>query len=631
MRVEAIGESIARRYRIIEKLGSGGMGSVYKALDTRLQRLVALKVLHFVDNPEAKPLFLREADALARLNHPNIVQIYDVGETEVLVYVAFEYIEGRTLGQIMADTKPLNPDYALEIVSQVGMALSYAHQRGVIHRDVKPSNILISNNGHVLLLDFGLATAPRSSTLTRTGTIVGTPAYMSPEQAVGHRIDGRSDIFSLGVLLYELLTGARPFDGSSTVELFRRLCDEAPAAPQEINPSVSTSIAAVVLKSLAKQPEQRFQTVDEFLIALFEANPRLAFSLSRLRSQERDAKARFSDIFGGRSDGAPSTMQGTPLERRDKRLLGHPAVERRLRLRVLAALAISAVLLLGIGFLLFGNYPKSLSAGPGSSSMARGSWFRDYGLGLLAVAGTALGFVWRLYAARTGPSQEKVVVVPSPSGAPSDLEVTVQTDPVRKSRLEQLILQGGAGDSDTITTRVSPYRPAPSSGRGQSQSLMLRGRELTRYPSAIAWLRVQEGGNPEREFRLAGKVTIGRQVDSEIVIADPTVSRRHACISLENERFYITDLGSSDGTFVNRERIQKHQLSDRDEIAVGGALLVFSQSLIPGALAEAQGVTPGVLAEANRLGVSPGILAEARRLQEFNAIWDQLTSSARHA
>jgi eukaryotic-like serine/threonine-protein kinase len=178
------------------------MGSVYKALDTRLQRLVALKVLHVANNPEAKPLFLREATALARLNHPNIVQVYDVGYTETLVYIAFEYIEGRTLDQIVAGTKPIDLEYAIEIICQVGMALSSAHQRGVIHRDLKPSNILISHDGRVLLLDFGLATAPRSSSATQTGTIAGTPAYMSPEQAMGKLVDGGSDIFSLGVVLY---------------------------------------------------------------------------------------------------------------------------------------------------------------------------------------------------------------------------------------------------------------------------------------------------------------------------------------------------------------------------------------------------------------------------------------------
>jgi hypothetical protein len=276
MRDEPIGETFAWRYRILEILGQGGMGTVYKALDTRLQRLVALKVLQFAPDAESKQRFLTEAEALARLSHPNIPQVYDFGDADGLLYLAVEYVEGRSLRQIMPEGKPLNPDYpdyAAEIIRHVGTALSYAHQRGVIHRDVKPSNILISN-GRVLLTDFGLAIAPGASTLTAGGTIAGTPAYMSPEQAMGKPVDARSDIFSLGVVFYELLAGRKPFCGDSPAETLRQIVEQEPGPPKLRHSSGrSNSLVNIVLKSLAKAPEQRYQTADEFVSALAEAAP----------------------------------------------------------------------------------------------------------------------------------------------------------------------------------------------------------------------------------------------------------------------------------------------------------------------------------------------------------------------
>jgi eukaryotic-like serine/threonine-protein kinase len=271
----SIGESIGRRYRILELLGNGVHGTVYKVLDTRLQRLVALKVLHSALNAEARQAFLREAVTLVRLKHPNIVQVYDADQSETVVYQVFEYIEGRTLGQIVADTKPLDPAYAIEIVRQVGTGLGYAHLHGVIHRDVKPSNILISNDGRVLLADFGLAIAAGAPTLTQTGTIAGTPAYMSPEQVMGKPVDARSDIFSLGVVLFELLTGRKPFSAESTAKLFSKIVEEEPASPGQIDASIPSSINEIVLKSLAKEPGQRFQTTDDFLRALAGSDPRV--------------------------------------------------------------------------------------------------------------------------------------------------------------------------------------------------------------------------------------------------------------------------------------------------------------------------------------------------------------------
>jgi len=265
---EEVGKSIVRRYRVLETIGRGGLGTVYKAVDTRLNRLVAVKVLDFASDAVAKERLRVEAGALARLNHPNIVQMYDVGENEGLVYLAFEFVDGPTLAQLMADGKPLEWPYAIEVIQQVGAALACAHKIGIVHRDVKPTNIIISKEGRVVLLDFGLAIAPGAPTLTKIGMIMGTSAYMSPEQVLGKPVDARSDVFSLGLVCYELLTGRRPFSADSVAESFRNIVENAPVPPQDITPSVPRVLGEIVMKSLAKEPDQRFQTVDDFLSEL---------------------------------------------------------------------------------------------------------------------------------------------------------------------------------------------------------------------------------------------------------------------------------------------------------------------------------------------------------------------------
>lgn len=273
MSYEEVGGSIARRYRVLESIGHGGLGTVYKALDTRFNRVVAVKVLPLALDTASTDRLRVEADALAGLSHPNIVQVYDVGETQDFVYLAEEFIEGPTLAQLIADGKPLDWFYAVEIIRQVGTALAHAHKHGVIHRDVKPTNIIISNDGRVLLLDFGLAISPGAPTLTGVGKVMGTAAYMSPEQVLGNPVDARSDVFSLGIVFYELLTGRRPFSAASVAESLRNVIENEPFPLGDINPSVPTAINEIVLKSLVKNPDQRFQNVDELLSLLAVVEP----------------------------------------------------------------------------------------------------------------------------------------------------------------------------------------------------------------------------------------------------------------------------------------------------------------------------------------------------------------------
>lgn len=253
------------RYEIIEQIGRGAMGVVYKGRDPRLNRLTAVKTIRFIDDYDeeaaqrVKERFYREAETVARLTHRNIVTIYDVGEDLDLSYLAMEYLEGETLEQYVAQRGILPPAECVEIVRQVCDALDYAHRHGVVHRDIKPGNIMMLKNGLVKVTDFGVARAA-GGMKTRTGVIKGTPYYMSPEQATGKRISGASDIFSLGVVFYQLLTGRLPFSGDNLASIIYQTTHVEPEPPTVYNPDIAPDLLAVLNKALAKSPEHRYRS-----------------------------------------------------------------------------------------------------------------------------------------------------------------------------------------------------------------------------------------------------------------------------------------------------------------------------------------------------------------------------------
>ena len=310
-------------YRILEKLGEGGMGVVYIAEDTLLGRRVAIKTLtakRGSDFEHFRSRFLREARAVSALSHPHIATIHDYGETaEGQPYIVMELVKGQTLTDLMLKEKLTIPR-AIEIVKQVAEALSEAHRNGIIHRDIKPSNVAINERGNVKVLDFGLAKQitlgpasdddPERQTLvhtqTREGVIVGTPMYLSPEQAVGGDIDARSDLFSLGGLLYECVAGKPPFFGKNPIEICAKVMRDDPPAPSQLNPNVSRELDLIILKALSKKPEERFQSADEMVEALDNARKNIEThadsTVTRLISAAHGtnptgALATFSDIF----------------------------------------------------------------------------------------------------------------------------------------------------------------------------------------------------------------------------------------------------------------------------------------------------------------------------------------------
>jgi beta-lactam-binding protein with PASTA domain/tRNA A-37 threonylcarbamoyl transferase component Bud32 len=257
------------RYRILHRLGSGGMADVYCAQDLQLGRKVALKILYrrFAEDGEFVERFRREASSAAGLQHQHVVAVYDRGEYDGTYYIAMEYLEGRSLKTIVQQEAPLAPDRAIDLIIQVLRAARFAHRRGIIHRDLKPHNVIVDADGRAKVTDFGIARAGASD-MTQTGSIMGTAQYLSPEQAQGHAVSAASDIYSIGIMLYELLTARVPFDGESAVTIALKQVNERPVPPSTYNPAVTPELEEVVMRALEKDPARRFQDADSFISAL---------------------------------------------------------------------------------------------------------------------------------------------------------------------------------------------------------------------------------------------------------------------------------------------------------------------------------------------------------------------------
>ncbi len=273
---EEIGElrrATGNRYRILRRLGSGGMAHVYYAVHERLERPLVVKVLHrtLAAEQEMRERFRREAEAAARLVHPHVCGILDYGEVGDSIYIVMPYLAGGSLADRLAAERTVPPAATAVIGAQVALALDFAHRRGVVHRDVKPDNILFDEDGNAVVTDFGIATTRFHSRLTAHGRAMGTPHYMSPEQAMGKLVDGRSDIYGLGVVLYETLVGFPPFDGADGYSVSYKQVHEAPASPSVVDPSLPEALVSVVMRCLAKSPAERYQRGGDLADALLEA------------------------------------------------------------------------------------------------------------------------------------------------------------------------------------------------------------------------------------------------------------------------------------------------------------------------------------------------------------------------
>ena len=313
------GTVVDGRYRVLSRLGAGGMADVFLAEDQQLGRQVALKLLHrrFAEDPGFVERFRREAQAAAGLQHPNVVSVYDRGAYDDTYYIAMEYLPGRSLKQLIRQEAPLDPVRAIDITLQILKAARFAHRRGVIHRDLKPHNVIVDDSDQAKVTDFGIARAGASD-MTETGSIMGTAQYLSPEQAQGHAVSPASDLYSIAVVLYEMLTGRVPFDADAAVTIALKHVSEAPTAPTFVNPSVPPELEWVVMWALNKNPADRPTDADQFINALERSREMIVSGQSGQRTASMAALAAVGVGAGaavagvGAGGGAPPAAPAEP-------------------------------------------------------------------------------------------------------------------------------------------------------------------------------------------------------------------------------------------------------------------------------------------------------------------------------
>src|SRR5215203_6275554 len=299
-----IGTLIGERFRLEEKVGSGGMSSVYRAFDPTLERHVAIKLMHRDISSDADQLerFRREARAVAQLSHPHVVTVIDAGEDDGAPYIVFEYVEGETLKDRIRRLGRLPVSEAVAYAIEIGRALESAHASRLVHRDVKPQNVLIDADGRAKVTDFGIARSLETQGLTATGRVLGTTDYVSPEQALGHEVTGQSDIYSLGIVLYEMLTGETPFQADTQVAVAMKHVRDPLPDVQRRRPEVSAALAAIVERATAKETRHRYGNVDEMVHDLEEV---LAIEAARAGETSGEATAVLQALPEDTGDYAP--------------------------------------------------------------------------------------------------------------------------------------------------------------------------------------------------------------------------------------------------------------------------------------------------------------------------------------
>lgn len=377
---EYIGKFLDNRYELLEVIGSGGMAVVYKARCHRLNRLVAVKILksELAQDEEFRRRFHDESQAVAMLSHPNIVAVYDVSRSSDLDYIVMELIDGITLKQYMQKKGgPLNWREALHFITQIMRALSHAHSRGIIHRDIKPHNVMVLRDGSVKVADFGIARLASAAQNTLTQEALGSVHYISPEQARGSHIDARSDIYSAGVVLYEMITGRLPFEGESAVSVAIQHINSVPLSPRELNPEIPEALEAITQKAMATNMDQRYVSADAMLADLeeFRKNPSINFEYSTAdfrfdaNGDEPTRKISSAEVIAGAEQERRRAEQRRKRAREDEEYDRDEEYDNRPKggaLPVIAAIGAILVFLVGIGYFLWVTFFSNLFSPPAS-------------------------------------------------------------------------------------------------------------------------------------------------------------------------------------------------------------------------------------------------------------------------
>ena len=464
------------RYEIVEELGRGAMGSVFKANDPAVGRIVALKTIHTTalegaQSEEYRTRFYREARASGVLAHPGIVPVFDVGEDQGAPFLVMEFVEGRTLGEAMKKGERFTLDRVCEIGQQIAEALGYAHRQGVIHRDIKPANILMTSkevygSERPRITDFGIAKLA-SSDITTTGQLLGTPSFMPPEQFTGSPIDGRADLFSLGVILYSLATGEQPFPGETMTAVSYKVVYTEPIPPAKLNPAIPARVEAVILKCLAKSPAERYQTGEELAQDL--ATVRMSPVTSVMQSSPLAPSAMESDATLGPNAVSASLRPGpvTTADKSGARTVQGPAAA--------------------------GSAAKPATAKPGKPKQFESV----FAIALLSVAGlgAAIAGGWYWYAHRKPPAPPpQAAIIPVPQPTPQQIEPlppAPETQPPAAGP-ETTPAKPGAAPKTTNPPAVKPSPGKPTAGKKTTPSSPAAGGR--RYAACAGQARSKYAG-----------------------------------------------------------------------------------------------------------------------------------------
>jgi serine/threonine-protein kinase len=484
-----IGQIIGN-YKIEEKLGEGGMGAVYKGVDTMLDREVAIKALRpeLASQTSVVERFRSEAVTLAKLNHPNIASLYSLFREGEELYMVLEYVRGETLDTILQKRGALPAEEAIPVFCQVLDGINHAHEFGIVHRDIKPANVMLTENGKLKVLDFGIARLLGSARMTRAGNIIGTLEYMAPEQVKGGETDARSDIYSLGMMLYEVLTGKTPFDTENEFELMKLQTETMPVPPREVNPDIPEEVEAAIMQAIDKDPELRFQTAGDFLQELLDAGFSTTGTMRGITGMHRmrpNSKPSHSPVSKSRPD-APTVKKEIKQTRLGESAATTPlkpsVKETRLGASVAAAAAGASAnamksTRLGIANETIAQVPQTAAA-PAPSFMSKLTWVHYAGAGvagLFLIGLLAIVPMFLLGGSAKGKTEEI-----KPVEKPAVVE-TKEEKPEVVTMPQPPAPQAPPATSQTTTTETNP--PLQSQGTDDIKPLVPETGKLVEQPA----------------------------------------------------------------------------------------------------------------------------------------------------